>query len=498
MKSFIFFGALVFLAPVSPAIAANDQPSQTPDEIKARELVQSLGNPRFKIREDAARQLLQMGRIAKNALIEGKKSSDPEIWNRCSQLLPMALEQDLKARVDAFLADKEGKQKHDLPYWSRFQKVAGNDAGARKLYSDIVRTNATLLDQSEEGPEMAGEKYNIRAQEMQFTLNMGWRKGQQPIIAIPDIAALFLIGSDADASKHISNTPFNPVSSFLWQANIQQALRTGEQSNAFRKLMMSWAEHRDDANSVSQVLSLVQSLNLKEGLNFAIKAMQMKDQQVWTRAQAVTCVGKMGNKDNAGSFDNMLGDVTVVGNLQLNNGQNNIMITTHMGDVALAMSLHLTGLNPKDYGYDILQTQPNALWTYHWLGFSSDAKRNAALVKAAGAKDLLASTRGAALLAVMHHCKEEDYSLIAPFLKENVVVGSTMVDGKKLDVELRDIALAVGAIITKQDLGEYGYKVANKEKPKDAQVKEFYFTSNDQREAALKKWHQWVEKQPKK
>lgn len=498
MNSFFFYGALLISASlfVSPATAApGTNTPLTPEDVKARDLVQSLGNSRYKVRKEAARQLVQMGRMAKRALIEGKKSSDPEIWNRCGLLLPQALELDLKARVEAFLADTDGKQQHDLPLWSRFRKITGSDAGARKLFAEIVKTNANMLDQCEEGPEVAGDKYNTRAQELQYQLNFGFRNGRQQTIQVPDIAALFLIGADPEASKFITNTQVNPVGGFLFQPNIQQTLRTGEQSPAFRKLFFSWAEQRDDVNSVSYILSVVQSLNLRKGLSFAVKAMQMKEQQVYTRAQAVTCVGKMGGKEHAASFDSLFNDTTQVGNLQWQN----VMITTNMSDVVLAMSIHLSGQNPKDFGFDVLQTQPNFVWAYHYLGFSTEAKRHAALVKAATTKELPASTRGAALLALMHYGKEKDFKLIEPFLKDTLVVATPTVDGKKINVEMRDVALAVGVAISKQDLNDYGYKAANKEtKPKDVPLKDYYFTTNEKREAAQKKWKVWTASQPKK
>jgi hypothetical protein len=47
----------------------------------------------------------------------------------------------------------------------------------------------------------------------------------------------------------------------------------------------------------------------------------------------------------------------------------------------LVMAIHLRGLQPKEYGFDALQAQPALLWSYHYLGFTTEEKRAAAFKK---------------------------------------------------------------------------------------------------------------------
>ena len=279
---------------------------------------------------------------------------------------------------------RKGKQKHDLPMMERYQKLLGNEAAARKLFAEIVKSNAGFLEACEQDPKQAGVKYNARAQEIYQQLFGPWSGGQpRAQLNSADLAALFLVGSDVEVSKDIPNNNFNPVSNFLWQQPFQNALRNGEQAAAFRKLFFAWAENRSDVNSLSQALSVIQNMNLKEGLEFAVKVMKMKNLQVWTRAQAITVVGKMGGKDQLADMTAMFEDKTQVTNIQWNN----VNITTNVNDIALAMAVHLTGQSHKDYGFDALETQPNLLWAYHYLGFSTDEKRAAAFKKWKGWND---------------------------------------------------------------------------------------------------------------
>jgi hypothetical protein len=383
MRFFLPLGALLLAGPLFAAEPVPEQlppPRLAPADLqeKAVELVRDLGDSRFRVRDAAAKELKKLGRVAKPALLAGAKSADPEVWSRCAQLLPEVMALDLKARVDAFLADSEGKQKHDLPMMEQFKKVVGTDPPARKLFAELVKTNAPFLEACVQNPRLAGEKYNVRAMELQQQLwgpNIGTQP--RPQMNVADVAALFLVGSDPEMAKSIPENQVNPVSNFLWQQPFQNALRSGEQAAAFRKLFFAWAENRSDLNSVSQALSVIQNLNMKEGLDFAVKVAKMKDLQIWTRAQALTVVGKMGGKEQVPMMEAMFDDKTQVTNIQWNN----VQLSTQVNDIALAMAAHLSGQQPKDYGFDALQTQPGLIWAYHYLGFSTEEKRTAAFKK---------------------------------------------------------------------------------------------------------------------
>jgi hypothetical protein len=96
-----------------------------PEELsKARELVQKLGSEAYAEREAAERELAQMGRLARPALLDGVTTDpDPEVRARCNTLLPKANAEEVKARLDSFVADAEGKYDHDLPGWHRLRAV---------------------------------------------------------------------------------------------------------------------------------------------------------------------------------------------------------------------------------------------------------------------------------------------------------------------------------------------------------------------------------------
>src|SRR5919106_1745186 len=120
----IVAGCLVVSEPGANCLAADRATSLAAQE-QAQQLVRELGSGSFRVRQRASRQLMELGVPAKDALIEGLKSSDAEIRDRCRRVLVGVLEEDYQARVDAFEADRQGRHEHHLPGWERFRTVAG-------------------------------------------------------------------------------------------------------------------------------------------------------------------------------------------------------------------------------------------------------------------------------------------------------------------------------------------------------------------------------------
>src|SRR5262245_44813801 len=138
---------LIFLSPM-PALAAE------PD--RARDLVQALGNREYRTREEAMRELLALGRAAYPALVAGSNDKNAEVRSRSRKLLNDVFDLELKARIEAFAADTDGEQKHDLPGWERFRQMFGQERAARELYLAMVRADGRLMDAVENHPRDFG------------------------------------------------------------------------------------------------------------------------------------------------------------------------------------------------------------------------------------------------------------------------------------------------------------------------------------------------------
>jgi hypothetical protein len=361
---------LAFSIVALPRLGAAPTELDSPDYRKAKELVHRFRDDRFSVREAASKQLLVMGRAAKRALLEAKDDADAEVAQRCRRLLPLLIAEDLKARIDAFTADTDGKQEHDLPGWKRYQKLVGKEKESRELFAQMLKTNSRIFEQYEFEPTQFGSLYAARCAELAVG---GGGRLRSPPPTVGDAAMLFFFDSDPEFAKPGQNNRY--LGNLLYQPVFRTALRDPK-SVPLRTLFFLWMESRDDPNTVTVALTLVQEFALKEGIPLTIRIVNDKLQNSYYRAQAITVLGKLGSKEHGKDLTNLFTDDLPLQpfNLKGKNG------TVQLRDVALAMAIHLHGQKPKEFGFEFVDNESN-LWSYYNLGFESDEKREASLKK---------------------------------------------------------------------------------------------------------------------
>ncbi|MBY0527858.1 MAG: hypothetical protein K2R98_30960 [Gemmataceae bacterium] len=356
------------------ALAANlhgADPLGTEHETAAA-LVRQLGDLSFESREKASVALVKMGRPAKQALLDGQKSADPEVRVRCEKILIVVLDLDFKARVDAFLADKEGKQEHQLAGWKRYRKLVGEDQAARELFVDMLKSNGELMEDAEARPKQAGDRAAYRCQYLMQSLYSGVPGRQQ--LTLGDVATMLFVASDPDVTVPMQTRQL--MCNFLYQQVFRQALTNGPRSPHVRKLLGAWMTQAAGTQMAQQVLSLSMQLEVKEGMDLALKLIKDKD---YANGMAITAVGKWGGKDQLALLEPLLDDKTLLGNFQINNIQG----TTEIRDVALAMMVRMSGQQAKEYGFAFVNwhNEQQIFYIPTWMGFPDQAKRDAAFKK---------------------------------------------------------------------------------------------------------------------
>jgi hypothetical protein len=361
-------------APVTPA-----DPKLTFD------LVRQLGSPRYREREKAATELVRMGRAAKPALQEGKKHPDPEVQARCEQLLPQALALDLAFRVDRFLTDAEGKLDHDLPLLSAYREKVGTDENARKLYAEMLKANGALLEVAEEEPARLTDRVQQRYMEMYADLfgnplGGGFRGGYRP--GALNAAELCCVLFVASLPAYKPAQPDWLLANLYTQPVFTSPLKSEKDGTAYRKLFFEFVEARADDNLVNQCAWMFTQHKIKDGAGVIARVLKGgKAIQVYTKAQSLCCIGTLGTRDHLKVLEPFLEDATQVQPFFVGKGQRG---EVKVKDVALAMTIHLSGKNPKDYGFAMWNVYPNQLIQYHQLGFGSDEDRATAFKKWAG------------------------------------------------------------------------------------------------------------------
>jgi hypothetical protein len=367
LPAFLLFLSFLLVASLNGKSCTAAVPSEV--QQRARQLVQQLGDDSFAAREQASRELKRLGLAARDVLLEGAKDSDLEVQRRCQILLPAILEADRQERLKAFIADKEGKHEHDLPGLKRFRTVAGSDAAARQLFVDMTKADVGLLRREGRDPQKTGEMCASQCQNLYQRL---FQQPGRPALTVADLASLFLVAGDSRVEVPLQSRYM--MFNLLHQPAARNALTTSP-NVPFKKIVLAWMEAQlNDTNAQQQVFYLLTNLDMKEGVDLALKVLRDKKAAPFTLAGAMTVVGKLGGKEHVNILKGFLEDKTVVGNFMVNRAQG----TTQLRDVALAMLVHITGQSHGDYGFVFVHNQPALKFHANFLGFGSDEERNKA------------------------------------------------------------------------------------------------------------------------
>ncbi len=364
--------AIVLLVVASASPAASPDPKSldiSPAQVTlARELVRQLGSDVFRERDAASRKLAEMGREALPALLEGSRDSvDAEVRMRCEVLLPRAESEDMKAKVDVFLADTDGKYTHDLPGWDKFKDICGTDKAARELFADIIklRDNHELLIATRLPADDMKRVVDARKRQIQFRM--------QPVVHTPNFrprmpsisegAALLLAECVAPEKEDGWNGgwTFYTQNLFYQVAEVQSASRgQGKYGPAFRKLAIKWLDTRDGMQGIQSATQIAQQIGLgaAEVTRMYAKQLTIEGQNTqWMRQQALGHLARSNAKEHLPAVVKLLTDNTVL--MPAFNQPGQVQPEVLVCDFALVVACHLTGQKPSDYGLKVTQGRYN-------------------------------------------------------------------------------------------------------------------------------------------
>ena len=96
---------------------------------------------------------------------------------------------------------------------------------------------------------------------------------------------------------------------------------------------------------------------------------------------AVIAVGRFGNADDVERLERHLSNTTVCHNWSNPQLKKNGPIQIQVRDIVLAMLVRVTGQDPQDYGFKLLQDDPVTIYRMYSFGFVENKERDAALAK---------------------------------------------------------------------------------------------------------------------
>jgi hypothetical protein len=356
-------------------------PADREPQKHAEELVAQLGAPAYRDRELAAKELLELGYAAKNAVLAGQKSSDGEISERCRKLYPAILRHDLEKRIAKFLDNTDGLVTDDLPGAARWIKIAGDGQESRELYAEMVKAHSELLLQVELEPRQIQQAYAeflCDVYRRVYPRTVGGATARQGPTETEVLIFLFLGAAGDVRTTIIPGTNSSHYYQFLNAPFMVNKLSASPPATAFRKLYAAWLEKERYTLVLRRGLDIAATNAVKECAPTALKIAGDPGTLATIRATALIGFGKLASKEDIKELAPFLADKTQIANVVVN-GQRG---TVQMRDVAMGAAVQLAGQKLADFGFE--RAPPGghvSISTYTYFAFGTDEKRDAAHAK---------------------------------------------------------------------------------------------------------------------
>jgi hypothetical protein len=332
----------------------------------AHRLVSQLGHEQFAIRERASLKLIALGIDGTNALAAGRESPNREIRHRSTKLYSLIAETDVQRRLEAFENSEDPSQGYGLPGWERFRDEVGTDANSRALFRSMQEDEMELMGLLRNESRL-NEEFAVRCDALQKTLQFG-----PPSTKTSTVASFLFLATD----NRVVVTPAirRTVYTNCLDRDFISKITEGASREPLGKLVSAWMA-RDSENVVSNVLYLGLITGMETCMPYAKAVLNDPQSDADSRQYALLCFAKFGREADLPLVEKMLDDATPCPQP----GIANIVVVTQVRDIALAALVEITKQKHEEYGFDRLQRQDQLVFHQVTLGFTTEARRNAAL-----------------------------------------------------------------------------------------------------------------------
>ena len=344
---------------------------------RAEVLVARLGSPSYRDRELAARELIDIGFAAKDALLAGQKSPDTEISERCTQLYPVIWQADLERRIKRFVDGPDGAVPDDLPCAAGWVRIAGDGKASRALYATMVREHHEPLREVELHPGRQADVYLefIRAVHGRGSYTGSAGKSGP---ADADVLLFLFLGAIGDTrpvrQPGISSANY---SQFLTGSYLSAELSADPPNLPLRKLFAGWLAKERYSIAVRRAIDVAAQHGVRECAPAILEIVADRGTLGTVRASALLGFARLGTKNDIPALAPLLDDDLQIAATTVNGERGTVQIR----DVALAAAVHLAGQNPTDFGFERKPPAGVTTVSYAYYAFTSDEKRAAAHAK---------------------------------------------------------------------------------------------------------------------
>jgi len=351
-------------------------------------LVARLGTSSYRAREDAARDLVGLGRYSLAPLRRGQSNPDLEIAERCKRLLPLAEVETARQRIarihSVVIADPRSLVPCDEPLLRRFLAVTGDSRAARDLYLEIYRTHGKFLDAIEFADARAGGEafWQYVDQVLMFPDGRTHVDLSSLTFNPEDLALFWFLSAHPDIRPAECRSIGRKDFPYYTPRHAENHLTGANASPVMRRLFVilmagprNIADRQADERMVKTGFHLAATARLKEVRPIALRT-ALDPKTTSSQPAALLALAQVGEPEDADRLADLISNDRVAYKPSPARDQDRACV---IGDLALAASIRISGQKLADFGFaDASQADPTDFRIYV---FASADRRAAARKK---------------------------------------------------------------------------------------------------------------------
>ncbi|MEM8668455.1 MAG: hypothetical protein AAGG48_13135 [Planctomycetota bacterium] len=330
------------------------------------DLVDQLGAREFAARERASDQLAELGLAIIPRLKKAKKSEDPEIRLRASEIIRQLTEGNTEAKIESFLAGENV----NFPGWTSLRSFLGDTQGARELFIDLMTQHPKLTESLDGETRDRAVALEAVLSTVQNAMSVERRFPNKA-----DVFALLMAGVDPNIPPNAGLE--SNILMVMNQSAVREIRKDWQLNRPFETLVAIWMSRSSIANR-QEVLEVGMRMNLESTLDLAIRTAN-ETNKVNLLVISLQAISRFGEQTDAPLIRELVKDVRpvtlpgfVVGDREFKR---------EVGDIAMATIARLYKKPLAELGFQDVNLHPSIGFEIKNVGFKNQEDRDAAKKK---------------------------------------------------------------------------------------------------------------------
>jgi hypothetical protein len=327
------------------------------------------------VRRALAKQRLLLGGDTAVEALRPLLTSDPlEMRMSAKELIDILEQEKLENSIASFLARKQLASTDCLPGWDVFSRAAGDTHDSRVLFSRLVRKHVhslAWLDTLDQGDRGAGQAAYL---EMDQHLPIDVSRIND---GDPARWALLLMASSHDS---LINAPIlsSRVRGGLLNPQVASRLKESQHYSTIKRMIVAWlqATRQRYVNSTMLKISLVYQCD-ETAIDMSSQLLATSNSAPASIATALILQSRLEPTKARATLCHWLHDDRVCHVWQVAAVRHRA-VQTEVRDVAMAMLLYLEGHDPRQFGFEDIEGDPETIFREFSMGFEDNGARQAA------------------------------------------------------------------------------------------------------------------------